>query len=92
MTIKQELKDLKHINYLIDSMEAEGMQQIIDKLTQEKNATISKIYQLGDTEQIKVMMLRHYQGLTWDEISNETGLSTSKLMSVNKCAMKKLLS
>lgn len=70
-------------------MEAEGMQQIVDKLTQEKNATISKIYQLGDTEQIKVMMLRHYQGMSWDEISNETGLSTSKLMSVNKVCNEK---
>ncbi len=90
MDIKQELKDLKHLNALIETMESEGMQKIVEDLTNRKNDTIAKIYCLGDSEQIKVMILRHYDGMTWDEISNETGLSNSKLMSVNKHAMKKL--
>ncbi|MTB55901.1 hypothetical protein [Streptococcus uberis] len=92
MGIKQELKDLKNLNNLIKVMESENMIEIVDDLTKRKNETIAKIYNLNDSELIEIMLLRHFDGLTWDEISSKTGFSKSKLMTLNKRAMDKFKS
>ena len=54
------------------------MAKITNELIAEKNATIDKIYNLKDNEQIKVMVLRYSEGMTWDEVSQEIGLSRRK--------------
>lgn len=92
MGIKQELKDLKNLNNLIKVMESENMIEIVEDLTKRKNETIAKIYNLNDSELIEIMLLRHFDALTWDEISSKTGFSKSKLMALNKRAMDKLKS
>lgn len=55
------------------------MAKITNELIAEKNATIDKIYNLKDNEQIKVMVLRYSEDMTWDEVSQEIGLSRSKV-------------
>ena len=66
------------------------MAKITNELIAEKNATIDKIYNLKDNEQIKVMVLRYSEGMTWDEVSQEIGLSRRKNFKVHKQAMAKL--
>lgn len=66
------------------------MAKITNELIAEKNATIDKIYNLKDNEQIKVMVLRYSEGMTWDEVSQEIGLSRRKIFKVHKQAMAKL--
>lgn len=66
------------------------MAKITNELIAEKNSTIDKIYNLKDNEQIKVMVLRYSEGMTWDEVSQEIGLSRSKVFKVHKQAMAKL--
>ena len=66
------------------------MAKITNELIAEKNATIDKIYNLKDNEQIKVMVLRYSEGMTWDEVSQEFGLSRRKNFKVHKQAMAKL--
>lgn len=56
------------------------MAKITNELIAEKNATIDKIYNLKDNEQIKVMVLRYSEGMTWDEVSQEIGLSREKIL------------
>ena len=48
-------------------MTTEDMAKITNELIAEKNATIDKIYNLKDNEQIKFMVLRYSEGMTWDE-------------------------
>ena len=62
------------------------MAKITNELIAEKNATIDKIYNLKDNEQIKVMVLRYSEGMTRDEI----GLSRRNNFKVHKQAMAKL--
>lgn len=90
MDIKQELKNLKLVKLLIELMATEDMAKITNELIAEKNATIDKIYNLKDNEQIKVMLLRYTEGMTWGEVSQEIGLSRSKVFKVHKQAMAKL--
>ncbi|WP_288582809.1 sigma factor-like helix-turn-helix DNA-binding protein [uncultured Streptococcus sp.] len=71
-------------------MATEDMAKITNELIAEKNATIDKIYNLKDNEQIKVMVLRYSEGMTWDEVSQEIGLSRRKVFKVHKQAMAKL--
>lgn len=90
MDIKQELKNLKSVKLLIELMTTEDMPNISNELIAEKNATIDKIYSLKDNEQIKVMLFRYSEGMTWDEVSAELALSKSKVFKVHKQAMVKL--
>ncbi|HFI0085896.1 TPA: sigma factor-like helix-turn-helix DNA-binding protein [Streptococcus suis] len=71
-------------------MATEDMAKITNELIAEKNATIDKIYNLKDNEQIKFMVLRYSEGMTWDEVSQEIGLSRRKVFKVHKQAMAKL--
>ena len=90
MDIKQELKNLKSIKLLKELMTTEDMPNISNELIAEKNATIDKIYSLKDNEQIKVMLFRYSEGMTWEEVSTELALSKSKLLKVHKQALTKL--
>lgn len=86
MDIKQELKDLKHINIIINWPK----KLRYETLSNQRQATTNKINNLDDKGQSDIMLLRYLIGLKWNEIAIKTNVSNNRLASLHKQALAKL--